>query len=138
MGAQGKRRGWVTWSRRILVLVLTLLVLALLGAWLTLRASLPQLEGKRTSPLLSRQDDLLGRGKRRHFIFRGRNEQHATTRVASGARVGLGQLVDQGRVIGCRRYRKVKPSLILHAGRFRRNDPRTGIGGAARVVSVEQ
>jgi penicillin amidase len=53
MGAQGKRRGWVTWSRRILVLVLGLLVLTLLGAWLYLRASLPQLEGKRTSPLLS-------------------------------------------------------------------------------------
>jgi penicillin amidase len=53
MGAQGKRRGWVTWSRRVLVLVPGLLMLMLLGAWLYLRASLPQLEGKRISPLLS-------------------------------------------------------------------------------------
>jgi len=46
-------RGWVRWSRRLLVLIIGLLVLAALGAWLTLRASLPQLEGTRHSPLLS-------------------------------------------------------------------------------------
>lgn len=46
-------RGWARWGRRLLVLVLGLLLLALCGAWLTLRASLPQLEGTRHAPLLS-------------------------------------------------------------------------------------
>jgi len=46
-------RGWARWSRRLLALLLALPVLAALGAWLTLRASLPQLEGTRHAPLLS-------------------------------------------------------------------------------------
>lgn len=49
----GHGRGWARWGRRFLLLLLALLVLALLGAWLTLRASLPQLEGTRHAPLLS-------------------------------------------------------------------------------------
>jgi penicillin amidase len=47
------RRAWLVWSRRILLLLAALLALAVLGAWLFLRASLPQLDGKRASPLLS-------------------------------------------------------------------------------------
>jgi len=38
---------------RVVPLILALMVLAVLGAWLTLRASLPQLEGTQRSPLLS-------------------------------------------------------------------------------------
>jgi penicillin amidase len=49
----GRGRGGARWGRRLLLLLLALLVLALLGAWLTLRASLPQLEGMRRAPLLS-------------------------------------------------------------------------------------
>jgi penicillin amidase len=47
------RRKWLIWGRRIALLVLALLALAVLGAWLFLRASLPQLDGKRAAPLLS-------------------------------------------------------------------------------------
>jgi penicillin amidase len=47
------RRAWLTWGRRLLLLLVALLVLAVLGAWLFLRASLPQLDGKRSAPLLS-------------------------------------------------------------------------------------
>lgn len=47
------RLAWLVWSRRIVLLLAALLALAVLGAWLFLRASLPQLDGKRTSPLLS-------------------------------------------------------------------------------------
>src|SRR4051794_16733166 len=47
------RRAWLVWSQRILLLLAALLALAVLGAWLFLRASLPQLDGKRASPLLS-------------------------------------------------------------------------------------
>lgn len=49
----GRGRGWARWGQRLLLLLLGLLVLALFGAWLTLRASLPQLEGTRRAPLLS-------------------------------------------------------------------------------------
>src|SRR5689334_9995133 len=47
------RRVGLIWGRRILLIVLALLVLAVLGGWLFLRASLPQLDGKRVTPLLS-------------------------------------------------------------------------------------
>jgi penicillin amidase len=47
------RRAWLIWGRRTLLLVLALLLLAALGAWLFLRASLAQLDGKVTSPLLT-------------------------------------------------------------------------------------
>ncbi|MFC5550518.1 penicillin acylase family protein [Massilia aerilata] len=47
------RRAWLIWGRRTLLLLAALLVLALLGVWLFLRASLAQLDGKVTSPLLS-------------------------------------------------------------------------------------
>jgi penicillin amidase len=47
------RRAWLSWGRRLLLLLVALLVLAVLGAWLFLRASLPQLDGKRSAPLLS-------------------------------------------------------------------------------------
>jgi len=50
-----QQRKWVTWSRRILVLVVALALLAIPGAWLFLRASLPQLDGQRHSPLLAAQ-----------------------------------------------------------------------------------
>ncbi|ALK96474.1 penicillin amidase [Massilia sp. WF1] len=46
------RRAWLVWGRRILLLLAALLALAVLGAWLFLRASLAQLDGKRSSPLL--------------------------------------------------------------------------------------
>lgn len=47
------RRTWLIWGRRTLLLVLALLLLAALAAWLFLRASLAQLDGKVRSPLLS-------------------------------------------------------------------------------------
>lgn len=50
-----RRAKWVGWTGRALALIVALLVLAVLGAWLFLRASLPQLDGKRQSPLLSGQ-----------------------------------------------------------------------------------
>jgi len=49
----GQRRGWVTWGRRLLLLIVAVLALVLLGIWFYLRASLPQLDGTRRSPLLS-------------------------------------------------------------------------------------
>jgi penicillin amidase len=48
-----RQRAWLVWGRRILLLIVALLALAALGAWLFLRASLPQLDGKRGAPLLS-------------------------------------------------------------------------------------
>ena len=48
----GARRGRRLLAR-VVALILALLVLAVLGAWLILRASLPQLEGTQRSPLLS-------------------------------------------------------------------------------------
>jgi len=47
------RRAWLIWTRRIVLLLVALLALSVLGGWLFLRASLAQLDGKRTSPLLS-------------------------------------------------------------------------------------
>jgi penicillin amidase len=48
------RQAWRIWTRRILLLLLAaLLALAVLGAWLFLRASLAQLDGKRSAPQLS-------------------------------------------------------------------------------------
>lgn len=47
------RRAWLIWTRRLALLLAALLALAVLGGWLFLRASLAQLDGKRTSPLLS-------------------------------------------------------------------------------------
>ncbi len=47
------RRAWLIWTRRVFLLLVALLALAVLGGWLFLRASLAQLDGKRTSPLLS-------------------------------------------------------------------------------------
>ena len=47
------RRAWLVWTRRVVLLLVALLALAVLGGWLFLRASLAQLDGKRTSPLLS-------------------------------------------------------------------------------------
>jgi penicillin amidase len=41
------------WGKRLLALLLALLLLAVLGAWLYLRASLPQLDGTRSAPLLA-------------------------------------------------------------------------------------
>jgi penicillin amidase len=46
-------RAWLIWTRRLALLLAALLALAVLGGWLFLRASLAQLDGKRTSPLLS-------------------------------------------------------------------------------------
>jgi penicillin amidase len=51
--ARGHGRTGARRRRRLLVALLALPVLALLGAWLALRASLPQLEGRRHAPLLS-------------------------------------------------------------------------------------
>jgi penicillin amidase len=53
MPQHARRIGWGTWAGRFLVLIVGLLVLVVLGAWLYLRASLPQLDGERHSPLLS-------------------------------------------------------------------------------------
>ena len=48
-----RTRRWLTWGGRLLATLAALLVLAVLGAWLYLRASLPQLEGARHAPLLA-------------------------------------------------------------------------------------
>jgi penicillin amidase len=48
-----RQGAWLVWGRRILLLIVALLALAALGAWLFLRASLPELDGKRSAPLLS-------------------------------------------------------------------------------------
>jgi penicillin amidase len=50
-----RRAKWVIWTRRVLALLAGLLLLAVLGAWLFLRASLAQLDGKRVSPQLASQ-----------------------------------------------------------------------------------
>jgi penicillin amidase len=42
-----RKRGWKTWTLRALAAVLALVLLALAGAWLYLRASLAQLDGER-------------------------------------------------------------------------------------------
>lgn len=47
------RRAWLIWGRRTLLLILALVLLAVLGVWLFLRASLAQLDGKVVSPQLS-------------------------------------------------------------------------------------
>jgi penicillin amidase len=47
------RRGWWRWGGRLLGLVVILAVLAAAGAWLAVRASLPQLDGEVHSPRLS-------------------------------------------------------------------------------------
>jgi penicillin amidase len=47
------RRAWLIWTRRTLLLLAALLALAILGAWLFLRASLAQLDGVRSTPLVS-------------------------------------------------------------------------------------
>jgi penicillin amidase len=39
------RQAWRIWTRRIVLLLAALLALAVLGAWLFLRASLAQLDG---------------------------------------------------------------------------------------------
>jgi penicillin amidase len=52
-----RQRAWLIRGRRtalwLTALLLALLALAVLGGWLFLRASLPQLDGKRSAPLLS-------------------------------------------------------------------------------------
>jgi len=48
-----RTRRWRRWTTRGLLAVALLLALAVVGAWLYLRASLPQLDGARRSPLLS-------------------------------------------------------------------------------------
>jgi penicillin amidase len=48
-----RRAKWSVWTGRVLALGVALLALALLGAWLFLRASLAQLDGSRRSPSLS-------------------------------------------------------------------------------------
>jgi penicillin amidase len=47
------QRGWRKWGRRAAVGIVVLPVLVAGGAWMTLRASLPELDGQRRSPLLS-------------------------------------------------------------------------------------
>jgi penicillin amidase len=47
---RGHGRTGARWRRRLLVALLALPVLAVLGTWLALRASLPQLEGRRQAP----------------------------------------------------------------------------------------
>jgi penicillin G amidase len=47
------QRGWRKWGRRVAAGVVVLPVLAAGGAWMTLRASLPELDGQHHSPLLS-------------------------------------------------------------------------------------
>ena len=47
------RQAWRIWTRRTLLLLAALLALTVLGAWLFLRASLAQLDGKRSAPQLS-------------------------------------------------------------------------------------
>ncbi|WP_198119261.1 penicillin acylase family protein [Massilia rhizosphaerae] len=47
------QRGWWKWGRRIAVGIVVLSVLVAGGGWMTLRASLPELDGARHSPLLS-------------------------------------------------------------------------------------
>ena len=48
-----RQRGWRVWGRRVAVGVVALPVLVAGGAWMTLRGSLPELDGQRQSPLLS-------------------------------------------------------------------------------------
>ncbi|MBW8900541.1 MAG: penicillin acylase family protein [Massilia sp.] len=48
-----RQRGWRVWGRRVAVGVVALPVLVAGGAWMTLRGSLPELDGQRHSPLLS-------------------------------------------------------------------------------------
>lgn len=48
-----RQRGWRKWGRRVAVGVVVLPVLVAGGAWMTLRASLPELDGQQRSPLLS-------------------------------------------------------------------------------------
>ena len=48
-----RKRGWKTWTLRTLAGLLALLVLAALGTWLFLRASLAQLDGERRAPGLN-------------------------------------------------------------------------------------
>jgi len=48
-----QRAKWVIWTRRVLALLVGVAVLAVLGAWLFLRGSLAQLDGKRVSPQLA-------------------------------------------------------------------------------------
>ncbi len=46
-------RGWKTWTGRVALALAGLVLLALLGAWLLLRASLPQLDGQHLAPALA-------------------------------------------------------------------------------------
>lgn len=48
-----RKRGWTTWTLRGLGALLALALLAAMGAWLYLRASLAQLDGERAAPGLS-------------------------------------------------------------------------------------
>jgi len=48
-----RQRGWRVWGRRVLVGAVALPVLVAGGAWMTLRGSLPELDGQHRSPLLS-------------------------------------------------------------------------------------
>ena len=48
-----RQRRWKTWTLRVLGGLLLLVLLAALGAWLYLRASLAQLDGERPAPGLS-------------------------------------------------------------------------------------
>ncbi|NIA57004.1 penicillin acylase family protein [Massilia sp. TW-1] len=47
------RRGWRKWGLRVAAGIVVLLLLVAGGAWAVLRASLPELDGQRRSPLLS-------------------------------------------------------------------------------------
>jgi penicillin amidase len=48
-----RQRGWRVWRRRVAVGIVALPVLVAGGAWMTLRGSLPELDGQRQAPLLS-------------------------------------------------------------------------------------
>jgi penicillin amidase len=48
-----RRRGWNTWARRLALVLLVLGLLAMFGAWLLLRASLAQLDGRHASAALA-------------------------------------------------------------------------------------
>ena len=48
-----RSRRWKTWIGRVVLILLGCLLLAILAAWLLLRASLAQREGERVAPLLA-------------------------------------------------------------------------------------
>jgi penicillin G amidase len=90
------------WAVRGVALVLVLLVLALLGAWLTLRASLPRLDGEIAAggPAVTIERDALGiatvRGATREAVSYGLGFAHAQDRFFQmdlSRRLAAGELV---------------------------------------------